>query len=254
VTGVLEYIKKRLKKGPAHVTLIDPDKQSPVKAAEMVVKAENGGTHLILVGGTMGVDHPKLEGTLKAVRRVTKLPMIIFPSTADVLSEHADAILFMSLMNSRDVRYVMREAVSASFRIDRLGLEPLSVGYIVISPGALVGEVGDVDLIDRNDPGPALEYARTAQIFGMNFVYLEGGSGIDEPIPMNFIQKIRTVIDVPLIVGGGIKTPGAARRAVMSGADMVVTGTMVETEEDTTVAIRELVTAMEEGWSARGPG
>ncbi len=254
MTGVLEFIQKRLRKGPIHVTLIDPDKQSPVKAAEMVVKAESGGTHMILVGGTIGVDHPKLEGTLKAVKRVTKLPIIIFPSTADVLSEHADAILFMSLMNSRNVRYVMREAVSASFRIERLGLEPLSVGYIVVSPGALVGEVGDVDLVDRDDPEPALEYARAAQIFGMNFVYLEGGSGIDEPIPMNFIQKIRTVIDVPLIVGGGIKSPGSARRAVMSGADIIVTGTMVETEEDATYAIKELVTAMEEGWSVRGTG
>jgi len=254
VTGVLEFIHKRLEKGPLHVTLVDPDKQSPSRAAEMVVKANNGGTHLVLVGGTMGVDHPKLESTLKAVKEVTKLPVIIFPSTADVLSHHADAILFMSLMNSRNVRYVIREAVSASFKIQDLGLEPLSVGYIVISPGALVGEVGDVDLIDRNHPEPALEYARGAQIFGMDFVYLEGGSGIDDPIPGNFIKSIRSVINIPLIVGGGIRSPEAARMAVMSGADIIVTGTMVETEDDTTSAVRELVAAMEEGWRARDTG
>ncbi|MBN1389500.1 MAG: geranylgeranylglyceryl/heptaprenylglyceryl phosphate synthase [Candidatus Thermoplasmatota archaeon] len=248
---VQEYIHGRLEEGPLHVTLIDPDRQDPERSALMVREAEKGGTHIILVGGTMGVDHPKLEDTLKAVSVATELPVIIFPASADVISGNADAILYISLMNSRNVNYVIREAARASVRIEELKIEPLSVGYIVVSPGALVGKVGDVDLIPRDDPSIAVEYALAAQMFGMDFVYLEGGSGVDEPIPGDIIQAVRSAVDIPVIVGGGIRTPGSARSTVLHGADMIVTGTLVESNADTTSSLREMIASMEEGWRER---
>ncbi|MGA1866104.1 MAG: geranylgeranylglyceryl/heptaprenylglyceryl phosphate synthase [Thermoplasmatota archaeon] len=251
---VLEYIHRRLEEGPLHITLIDPDKQDPVRAALMAEEAGSGGTDIILVGGTMGVDHPKLEETLKAVSAVTELPVIIFPASADVISGNADAILYISLMNSRDVNYVIREAARASIGIEKLELEPLSVGYIVVSPGAVVGEVGDVDLIPRDDPARAIEYALAAQMFGMDFVYLEGGSGIEEPIPGEFIEAVRSAVDIPIIVGGGIRTPGSARTTILHGADIVVTGTLIESEADTTSLLRKMIASMEEGWRERNWG
>lgn len=247
----MKLIQKRLKNGPLHITLIDPDKQEPETATKMVQEAEKGGTHLILVGGTIGVDHPKLESTLEAVGKVTDLPIVLFPATADVISGNADAILFMSLLNSKNVKYVIGEAVAASLEIQKLGLEPLSVGYIVISPGGLVGKVGDVDLIPRDDPGKALDYAAAAQMFGMDFVYLEGGSGIDDPIPPVFIHQIRHMTNIPLIVGGGIKTSEDARNAVLWGADIIVTGTLIETDKDLSSSLKEMIEAMEDGWRSR---
>jgi phosphoglycerol geranylgeranyltransferase len=251
VPRVLEYINKRLKVGPLHITLIDPDKQEPKKAAEMVQEAEKGGTHIILVGGTIGVDHPKLEATLDEVGKITDLPIVLFPAAADVISGNADAILFMSLLNSKNVKYVIGEAVAASLEIQKLGLEPLSVGYIVISPGGLVGKVGDVDLISRDDPLKALHYASAAQLFGMDFVYLEGGSGVGEPIPPLFIKDIRSLTKIPLIVGGGIKIPKEARDAVFWGADIIVTGTLIETDKDLASSLKEMIEAMEDGWRSR---
>jgi phosphoglycerol geranylgeranyltransferase len=251
VTQVLEYIKDRLLNGPIHVTLVDPDKQEPEAAADMVQKAQRGGTHIILVGGTMGVDHPKLETTLEAVGKVTDLPIILFPAEAGVISGNADAILFMSLLNSRDVKYVVREAVSASLKIKELDLEPLSVGYIVISPGGLVGKVGDVDLISRDDPVKGIQYASAAQMFGMDFVYLEAGSGVEVPIPPEFIGQIDMKTDIPLIVGGGIKCPDCAMEAVKNGADIIVTGTLIETDSDLSTSLRKLIDSMEEGWKQR---
>ncbi|MGA1792355.1 MAG: geranylgeranylglyceryl/heptaprenylglyceryl phosphate synthase [Thermoplasmatota archaeon] len=248
---VLDHIRDRLEDGPLHVTLIDPDKQEPEKASEMVREAGSGGTHIILVGGTMGVDHPKLEGTLAAVTKVTDLPVVLFPASADVISGNADAILFMSLMNSRNVNYVIREAARASSKISEMGLETLSVGYIVVSPGALVGEVGDVDLISRDDTSAAVSYAMAAQMFGMDFVYLEGGSGVEEPIPDRIIESVRSAVDIPVIVGGGIRTPETARKVILSGADIIVTGTLIESEEDTTSSLKKMISSMEEGWRER---
>jgi phosphoglycerol geranylgeranyltransferase len=199
----------------------------------------------------MGVDHPKLETTLVSVGRVTGLPIVLFPAEADVISGNADAILFMSLLNSRDVKYVIREAASASTRIQELGLEPLSVGYIVVSPGGLVGKVGEVDLIPRDDPSRALDYAAAAQMIGMDFVYLEAGSGVEEPIPPEFIKEIRRFTRIPLIVGGGIRTSDTALEAVRNGADIIVTGTLIETDRDLSSSLKEMVEAMEEGWRSR---
>jgi phosphoglycerol geranylgeranyltransferase len=252
VTGVLEHIKNSLKKGPIHITLIDPDKQEPQKAADMVREAEKGGTQMVLVGGTMGVDHPKLDTTLEAVTGVTELPIVLFPAEAEVISGKADAILFMSLLNSRDVSYVVGEAAKASLRIKELGLETLSVGYIVVSPGGLVGEVGNVDLIPREDPKKAVDLASAAQMFGMDFVYLEAGSGVDEPVPPDFINGIRKMTEIPLIVGGGIKCPDRARDAVMNGADIIVTGTLIETDTDLPSSLERMIEAMRDGWSKRG--
>jgi phosphoglycerol geranylgeranyltransferase len=199
----------------------------------------------------MGVDHPKLDATLDAVRSVTGLPIILFPAEADVISAKADAILFMSLLNSRNVRYVIGEAASASLRIREMGLEPLPVGYIVVSPGGLVGKVGDVDLIPSDEPEKALDYAAAAQMFGMGFVYLEAGSGVQEPIPSEFISTIRDKTEIPLIVGGGIKCPECAKEAVKSGADIIVTGTLIETDADLSSSLKRLIAAMEDGWKLR---
>lgn len=233
------------------MTLIDPDKQPPEKAASMAVQAESGGTHMLLIGGTTGVDAAKLGATLRAVRDVTRLPMVIFPASSGSLSCCADAIFFMSLLNSRDVRYVIREAARASLELASSGIEIIPVGYLVFEPGMLVGRIGDVDLISRNDIRTAREYAKAAELFGMGLCYLEGGSGVLEPIPPEMISAVREVVDIPIVLGGGITDARRAREGVRAGADIIVTGTMVEREPDITGAVRSIVEGMVEGWKER---
>jgi phosphoglycerol geranylgeranyltransferase len=244
-------ISRRLNESPVHVTLIDPDKQPPGRAAEMAVQAEDGGTHILLIGGTTGVDAQKLGATLCAVKEVSDLPMVIFPASSTSISCHADAIFFMSLLNSRDVRYVVREAARASLELSRSGMEIIPVGYLVFEPGMLVGRIGDVDLIARDDIRTAQEYAKATELFGMGFCYLEGGSGVSEPIPSGMISAVREVIDIPIILGGGISDAAKAEEAVRAGADIIVTGTMVERETDIEGAVRDTVSGMVRGWKDR---
>jgi phosphoglycerol geranylgeranyltransferase len=132
------------------------------------------------------------------------------------------------MMNSRDPRFLSREQMRGAPIVRRLGLEPISMGYIVVEPGMKVGEVGNAEVVPRDDPRTAAAYALSAEYLGMDCVYLEAGSGAPSPVPPAMVRKVRSTISIPLIVGGGIRTPPAARAAARAGADIVVTGTVAE--------------------------
>ncbi len=240
-----------LRKGPVHVTLLDPDKQDPEIAGSMAKGASEGGSDLILVGGTTGVDIRKQEETLCAVRDATDLPVVIFPTSADILSCNTDAVFYMSLLNSRNLKYVVGEAVRSSIKLSKMDIEVIPVGYLVFEPGMLVGEIGEVDLIGRKDLDLGRSYAKAVELLGMDLCYLEGGSGVGSPIPGPMISAIRDVIDIPLIVGGGINSPERAASAVRAGADILVTGTMVEKSENISASISQMLKAMRDAWKER---
>jgi phosphoglycerol geranylgeranyltransferase len=134
----------------------------------------------------------------------------------------------MSMVNSESVDWIIGEQVKGSLITKKLGLEPISMGYIIVEPGMKVGEVGRAVPIKRDDLKGAMSYALACEYLGMSFVYLEAGSGADRPVPPAMIKAVKEILSVPLIVGGGIRTPEAAEAARLAGADAIVTGTFVE--------------------------
>lgn len=225
---VEDYLHRHLRHGPLHLTLIDPDRQEPKDAAAMAKAAAEAGSHAIMVGGSTPERAKIVDKTCKLVRKESGLPVILFPGSATQVSTHADAIWFMSLLNSRSRDYLVGEQVRGAPVIKRLDLETLPMGYIVVAPGGTVGRVGQADLVAPHDHDTAIAYALAAQYFGMRFVYLEAGSGASEPVPPKMIQAVKAAIEIPLIVGGGLRTAEMAREAIESGADIIVTGTLVE--------------------------
>jgi phosphoglycerol geranylgeranyltransferase len=226
--NVKEILKEKMKKGTLHMTLIDPAKQEPSRAGEISKVAYDLGTDAIMVGGSTGVTQENLDQTMLSIKAQVKVPVIYFPSGAHAISPYSDAIYFMSMLNSRNVKMVMREQVMGAPIVRKLNLEPLSMGYIIVAPGMKVGEVGEADVIPRDQPKLAAAYALTAQYLGMEFVYLEAGSGAPQPVPEEMIKAVRSAITVPLLVGGGIRDAEAAARVKNAGANIVVTGTVVE--------------------------
>jgi len=225
---VKEYLLDRIKNGTIHLTLIDPDKQTEEEAADIAKRAREAGTDAIMIGGSTDVTQDNLDATSKAIKKACGLPTIYFPSGAHAISGNCDAIFFMSMVNSTDISMVMGEQVKGSLITKKLGLEPISMGYIIVEPGMKVGEVGQAKPIKRDDPEKAMAYALACEYLGMSFVYLEAGSGADKPVPQEMIKAVKGILSVPLIVGGGIRTPAAAEAARLAGADAVVTGTFVE--------------------------
>ncbi len=229
------------KRGAGHLTLIDPDSQSPAQAGAMARAAASGGTDAIMVGGSVGAAGILLHETVKEIKKKTDLPVILFPSSVAGLCENADAVFFMSLLNSRTPAYIVENQALGAPLVLRYGLEPIPMAYIIVEPGGTVGFVGDARLIPRRKPELAAAYALAAKYMGMRLVYLEAGSGADSPVPAGMVALVKKLLgDVLLIVGGGIRCGDAAAELVAAGADLIVTGTGVEKSQDVTSFVSQL--------------
>lgn len=240
---VYETLLERRKLGRLHMTLLDPDKQSAEEAGRLAAAAAGCGSDAIMIGGSTGVTQEKVDATVLAIKSAVSVPAILFPASAANLSRHADALYFMSLLNSRDLRLIVGEQRRAAPLVKKWGLETIPMAYLVVEPGMRAGEVGRADPIARSKPEVAVEYALAAQMLGMRLVYLEAGSGAPEPVPAAMIRAVRDAIDIPLVVGGGIRSAEAAGAVARAGADVVVTGTVVEREKDAE-ALRRIIEAV----------
>lgn len=225
---VKEYLLKKMSEGTVHMTLIDPDKQPADEAAKIALTAEKLGTDAIMIGGSTHVTQENLDETAVAIKKVVKIPVIYFPSGAHALSRHCDALYFMSMVNSRNMKMVMGEQVAASMIVKMLGIEPISMGYVIVEPGMKVGEVGEAELVKRDDIKKAMAYALAIEYLGMSLAYLEAGSGSPDPVPASMISAVKSQISIPLLVGGGIRDVKAALEVKAAGANAIITGTLVE--------------------------
>ncbi|MEM0492677.1 MAG: geranylgeranylglyceryl/heptaprenylglyceryl phosphate synthase [Candidatus Thermoplasmatota archaeon] len=223
-----DYIIKKTKKGKLHFSLLDPDKQKPERAGEIARIVTRAGSTAIMVGGSTLSSQREVDITVKAIKKNTDLPVILFPSSARFLSRYADAVFFMSLLNSNKPEYIIREQAKGAIFVKKTGIEPLSMGYLIVEPGMTVGRVGDADLIKKDDVDTAIGYALASQYLGMDFFYLEAGSGASYPISNDMIKAVKKNTDIILIVGGGINDHEIAREKAEAGADIIVTGTSLE--------------------------
>ena len=239
----LNYIHEKLKTEKLHMTLLDPDDTGPEEAASIAKQAVDAGSDAIMLGGSTGLTQELVDATVKAIKEAVDVPVILFPTTASAVSLHADAIYFMSLLNSKNPRFLFGEQMKAAALIKKSGLEPISMGYIIVEPGMEAGMVGEAECIERDDVKSAIGYSVAAELLGMNLIYLEAGSGAPEPVPQNLISGVKEAIDIPLIIGGGIRRAEHAKLAIEAGADIIVTGTVVE-QEGISQSFKDLVKAI----------
>ncbi len=216
---VESYIREKLKKEKLHFVLLDPDDVEPETAGKIAEMGEEIGVDAVMVGGSTGAEGEVLDGVVKAIKESSSLPVILFPGSHGGISRYADAIFFMSLLNSRNPFFITGAQALGAFQVPRYGIEPIPMAYLIVEPGEAVGWVGDAKPIPRHKPKIAAAYALAGQYLGMRLVYLEAGSGAPQPVPPGLISFVKRVIDVPLIVGGGIRSGEQARAAVKAGAD-----------------------------------
>jgi phosphoglycerol geranylgeranyltransferase len=225
-----------------HITLIDPEKVTPPQASRIAMKAKASGTAAIMIGGSTFASTAHLDSVVRIVRRTVKIPIILFPNNVSGISRYADAIWFMSLLNSVDPYFLMGAQVLGAPLVKKYHLEPIPLGYIIVGEGGTAGVVGKAVAVPYNKPELAVAHALAGQYLGMRFIYLEAGSGAKNPVPPEMIRAVKHYIDVPLIVGGGIRSRGQALVAASAGADIIVTGNVVED-----IGVRRKVSEIIEG-------
>ena len=238
------YIRDILKTRKLHFTLIDPDEQSPEEALKIATEAVEGGTDGIMIGGST-VNGDDVDNTCKILSENIAVPIIIFPGNTSSVSKYADGIFYMSYVNSTNPYWINGAQALAAPSVKASGIEILPMAYMVAEPGGTVGWVGDAKLVPRNKPKIPAIYAMSAEMFGLKFFYIEAGSGVDQPIPPEMIAYSKKATDnMIIVVGGRIRDGKAAYIAAKAGADIVVTGTVVEEVDDVQVKIQELTGAI----------
>jgi phosphoglycerol geranylgeranyltransferase len=237
------YFKDILKERKIHLTLLDPEEQTPEEALAISKAAVAGGSDGIMLGGST-TDATELDATAKILQENLDVPIVLFPGNITGVSQYADAIFFMSLLNSTNPYWIIGAQALGAPVIKKMGIETIPMGYLVIEPGGTVGWVGDAKLIPRQKADLAAAYAMAAEYLGMRLFYLEAGSGADQHVDPKMIGMVKKVTDVMLIVGGGIRTGEDAHAVVSAGADIVVTGTVVEDSANVEEKISEIVEGM----------
>lgn len=230
MVGVVEkYLLEKIRgQGAIHITLIDPEKVTPSQASVIAEKARACGTSAIMVGGSTFISTKHLDNVVKIIKRTVEIPVILFPNNVTSISRYADAIWFMSLLNSADPYFIIGAQVLGAPLVRKYNLEPIPLGYIIVGEGGTAGIIGKAVPIPYDKPELAAAHALAGQYLGMRFIYLEAGSGAKKPVPKEMIRAVKCCIDVPLIVGGGIKSRAQALAAVSAGANIIVTGNVIE--------------------------
>ncbi|MHB8552316.1 MAG: phosphoglycerol geranylgeranyltransferase [Thermoplasmataceae archaeon] len=223
------------------MTLIDPATSGPKGSAEIAYQASLAGTDFIMLGGSTEISPSDLNETTSLMKNKIALDIILFPGSSSMITEKADAIYFMSLLNSSDIEFVVGHQKKAALALFNMNIEKIPMGYIIFKPGMTVGKVGKAVLVDRDDVTCASQYALTAEYFGMKLVYFEAGSGADKPVSAEVIRGAKAKLRIPLIVGGGIRDPKTAAEISEAGADIIVTGTVAEKASDVYSTLKPII-------------
>jgi phosphoglycerol geranylgeranyltransferase len=218
-------------KKASYWVLLDPDDFSPKQGASIARQAQAAGVDALLIGGSL-IHTNQFDAFVASVKRAVRLPVILFPGDATQLSGHADALLYLSLISGRNPVNLISEHVKAAPVIKQLGIEPISTAYMLVESGTVtsVEFMSNTRPLPRNKPAIAAAHALAAQYMGMKLIYLEAGSGALHTVPNEMISLVSSVVDIPVIVGGGIRDAKTAVEKIKAGADIIVTGNLLQSK------------------------
>ncbi|MCL4117218.1 UNVERIFIED_CONTAM: hypothetical protein GTU68_002636 [Idotea baltica] len=188
-------------------------------------------THIFVGGSTVEVG--VTETIVKEIKANTNLPVVLFPGDISQITNHADAILFLSLISGRNPEYLIGKHIDAIPVLKAAQLEVISTGYILIENGkeTAVQRVSNTQPLLRENKEYIVNTAKAGELLGMKLIYLEAGSGAIHPVPLEIISEVKKELNIPIIVGGGIRSKLQLNNAYNSGADLVVIGTAFEDDE-----------------------
>jgi len=212
--------------------LIDPDKMELNGLQEFIYNLNTSIATHIFVGGS-AVEAETTDSLVKELKTLTKLPVVLFPGDITQITEHADVLLFLSLISGRNPDYLIDKHVQAAAILKASNLEIIPTGYILIENGkeTSVQRVTETKPMKRDNIKEVAHTALAGQFLGHKLIYLEAGSGATHPIDSAMISEVKNTIDIPLIVGGGIRTKKQLLDTYQAGADIVVIGTALEENE-----------------------
>lgn len=221
--------------------LIDPDKLNKESLLATISDANQSDVDLIFVGGSLV--STTVDGTIELIKKHTNIPTILFPGSPLQLSYKADGLLLLSLISGRNPDFLIGNHVISAPLLRQSNLEIISTGYMLIENGRSTS----VEYISNTRPIPhdkndiAMATAIAGEMLGQKLMYMDAGSGASKPISTEMIKAVKSNISIPLVIGGGIKTPQQAKEIADAGADIVVVGNIIEKNPE---LLKEIVGAL----------
>lgn len=233
-----------LVEGVKHFTLIDPDKS--VDYLRIAKLALDAGTDGILVGGSLGIRESQMAQVVRDIKTIAHVPVVLFPGSLTQLTEEADGVLFLSVLNSLDPYFIIGAQVQGAVLLAKHfpRLEAISTAYILVGDGGAAGFISMSRPVPYTRPDIATAYALAASYIGFKAVYLEAGSGAPQPAPPEMVRAVRKAFPRILIVGGGIRSGEAASAVAREKPNVIVTGTLAEERPE---KLGEIVKAIKSG-------
>ncbi|MDA9835840.1 geranylgeranylglyceryl/heptaprenylglyceryl phosphate synthase [Flavobacteriales bacterium] len=214
--------------------LLDPDKiPTGQELYNWLNEIEQSGATDILIGGSH-LSKGNTEELVKNAKKQTSLPVVLFPGSPEQVTQHADVLLFLSLVSGRNADLLIGRHVEAAPLIMAMDIETIATGYLLVGDGPLTtaAYITQTLPIPSAKPELAVATASAAVLLGMQAVYLDAGSGAANSIPTEVVSAVSNAVDVPIIVGGGIRDFEGMERVWAAGADLVVLGTVLEKVRD----------------------
>jgi putative glycerol-1-phosphate prenyltransferase len=224
-------VERKQSSQKSFVVLIDPDKVTSSSLSSLVDIANGAGVDYFFVGGSLVVsDH--LDECIQQIKKESAIPIILFPGSPSQISKYADALLYLSLISGRNPELLIGQHVISAPFVRKSGLEIISTGYMVIDGGAptTVSYISGAAPIPADKAEIALCTAMAGEMLGNKLIYMDAGSGAKKPITEEMIALVAKNIDVPLVIGGGIRDAEKAYRNCKAGADVIVVGNAIEKE------------------------
>lgn len=228
-----DILKKKKENKLIIAALLDPDSEDIKLLKERISILERGSIDYIFVGGSTTWKNDFTE-FVSEVKKYSSLPIVIFPGSANQISKDADALLFLSLVSGQNPQFLIGEHIKAAPALKGMKIEVIPTGYLLIDGG----NTTTVEFISGTRPIPQdkVEIARSiayaSELLGMKLIYLDCGSGAKMPVSNALIKSVKDYINVPLIVGGGIRDIEKIKEKHLAGADIIVIGSVLEDDPE----------------------
>lgn len=234
IMNIYNHILESKKKGRKLFSiLIDPDKQNKNTLLKIIKTASASKADFFFVGGSL-LTHDGLDNCLSILKENSDIPVILFPGNAMQVNDKADGILFLSLISGRNAETLIGKQVITAPILKQSSLEVLPTGYMLIDSGkpTTVSYMSNTIPIPREKNDVAACTAMAGEMLGLKLIFMDGGSGAENPISETMITKVSNSIDAPLIIGGGINNGQKATANCKAGADIIVVGNAIEKDKN----------------------
>lgn len=229
-------------KRKALAVLFDPDDTNEKSLINSLNVCLENKVDYLFVGGSL-ITSSNLNEVVSMIKSYTDIPCILFPGNAIQIDAAADAILFLSLISGRNPELLIGQHVVAAPVVKRSNLEVVPTGYMLVNSGkpTSASYISNSQPLPNDKPSIAASTALAGEMLGLRTIYMDAGSGAEEPIGEKIIRAVKNTISVPLIVGGGINSAAKARQALGAGADIIVIGNGAQKNLNLLTEVSEVV-------------